>query len=288
MGTEKELSALIICLSPHGTTRKAVAALSESFVENGLPTDICYLNEFKGPQEIESLHTMIPSYPLVVFGAPTYFHHAPPVFTDFMRKIPGAGHHQAAAILTTFGGVSSGVIQLDLAKILFKKQYNLIGGIQVLTEHCLTFQDAHPFYGGHPDKNDMAAIREFGKDITMRLKDENNLSFTPAAFNDKPPVMNFIDNYFNSLRAFSWAMPSVRVNEAACTRCGLCLKNCPTHNIRLEQVVVHGKNCINCYCCVRHCPSGAATAFLKPTAAIPKYLARIFARYEAQTTRQVV
>jgi ferredoxin/flavodoxin len=279
-------AALIIYISPHGTTRKAVEALAGSLVENGIQTVSRSLNDLKNDQE--QVRTLIPSYALIVIAAPTYFHHAPPVFMDFVNNMPEAADGQAAAILNTFGGVSSGVVQYDLAKILFKKKYRLLGGVQVLTEHCLTFQHAAPFHGGRPDETDLTVIRQFGKVLAVRLADAGSQDYPPEAFKDKPPVLNFIDNYFNSLRAFAWAMPGVKINRDTCTGCGLCLRNCPVGNITLEQVAVHGKNCSYCYSCVRHCPSGAATAFLGPTAAVPKYLAGIFGRYESQTTRQVV
>ncbi len=287
METDKT-SVLIIYLSPHGTTRKAVAALAESLVENGLPVESRSLNDFKDIQGLEQAGTMLPSYSLVVFAAPTYFHHAPPVFMDFVRNMPGAADGQAAAILSTFGGVSSGVIQFDLAKILFKKKFRLLGGVQVLTEHCLTFPHAAPFHEGRPDEKDLAVIRQFAKVLAGRLTDADAQRFTPEAFKDKSSVMNFIDSYFNNLKAFSWFMPGVRIDRDVCTGCGLCLKNCPTGNITLQQVAVHGKNCSYCYSCVRYCPSGAATAFLGPTASMPRPFAKFFARYEAQATRQVV
>ena len=104
MKTDKT-SALIIYLSPHGTTRRAVEALSEALAENGLTADTLSLNAFSEARGMARLNAMIPSYPLIVFAAPTYFHHAPPVFMKFIRQIPEASSGQAAVILTTFGEI---------------------------------------------------------------------------------------------------------------------------------------------------------------------------------------
>lgn len=287
-GREGKSSALIIYLSLHGTTRKAVETLSAALMENGISTDVFDLGDFENKRDPEKLNARISSSHLIVFGSPTYFHHAPPVFTDFIKKIPDAAGDQAAAILSTFGGVSSGVIQSDLAKILYEKQYRLIGGIRVLAEHCLTFQEKVPFYEGHPDEADLSVIREFGKEMAIRLTDKNRPGYSPIAFQDKPFLLSFIDDHINSLKTFAWSMPGVKVKKAECTGCGLCVQKCPTHNITLERVAAHGKNCTYCYSCVRHCPAGATTAFLKPAASMAKWLAKTFARYEEQTTRQVV
>jgi len=286
--TEKKRSALIIYLSLHGTTRKAAEALCASLMENGVPTDVYNLSEFKDKGDMEKLNTMIPSYPLIIFCSPTYFHHAPPLFTDFVKNIPDATCDQAAAILSTFGGVYSGVIQFDLAKILYEKKYSLIGGIKVLTVHCLTFQEKKPFYEGHPDETDLTAIREFGKQISIRVMNKNRQRYSPIAFKDKPFLLNFIDDHIHKMKNLTWAMPGIKVKREKCTGCGLCVKNCPANNITLEQTAVHGKDCTFCYSCVKICPSGATKSFLKPAAPAVKWLAKIFARYEEQTTQQVV
>ena len=99
--TDNPLKALLIYLSPHGTTRRAVEALAAALTQNGLAADICDMREFEQNSDKEKLRLRLPAYPLIVFGSPTYFHHAPPVVTDFIRTLPDAGEDQAAAVLST-------------------------------------------------------------------------------------------------------------------------------------------------------------------------------------------
>ncbi len=281
-------SALIIYLSSHGTTQTAMTAFAESLTENGVTFDIHNLNTFKEKKDIEKLYAMIPEYPLIVLGSPTYFHHAPPVFMEFIKSIPATSTDQAVCLLSTFGGVSSGVIQYDLAKILEKKKYRLIGGMKVLTEHCLTFQKNTPFYAGHPNETDLAEIKTFGKEIAGRLTGNDRVHYKAAAFKDKPFLVNFIDDHINKLNNFTWAMPNVKVNKKTCTSCGICAQNCPTQNISINTIAEHGKRCTYCYGCVRACPNGAAKANLKPMPPMVKLLAKTFAKYEDQVTQQTV
>lgn len=282
--SKNKFSALIIYLSPHGTTKKAVDTLALSLNENGVSSDIYNLSEL----DHKNIMAKLADYPLIVFGSPTYFHHAPTVFTDFINNIPDASNDQSVVLLSTFGGVSSGVILYDLAKILYRKKYNLIGGIQVLTEHCLTFQDVKPFYSGHPDKKDLEAIKTFGKEISVRLKNQIRTKYNPSAFNDKPFILNFMDDRIVKLKNFVWVMPGIIVNPSLCNHCAVCFKNCPTNNIKLHKTAMHGKNCIYCYRCVRNCPVHATTAFLKPASLTVKLLAKIFRKFEDQTTQQIV
>ncbi len=49
-----------------------------------------------------------------------------------------------------------------------------------------------------------------------------------------------------------------------CILCGLCVKNCPMHNLQLgKKRVIQKNNCILCYRCVNICPKKAATVFIK-------------------------
>ena len=282
--SKNTLSALIIYLSPHGTTKKAIDALAVSLNENGVSSDIYNLSECDN----KNIMAKLADYPLIVLGSPTYFHHAPAVFTDFINNMPDASKDQSVVLLSSFGGVSSGVILYDLAKILHRKNYNLIGGIQVLTEHCLTFQEVDTFYSGHPNKKDVDAIKTFGKEISARLKNRIRTKYSPSDFNDKPFILNVMDDRVVNLKNFVWAMPGIKVNQSLCNRCAVCFKNCPTNNIQLDKAAVHGGNCIYCYSCVRTCPVHATTAFLKPASLTVKLLAKIFRKFEDQTTRQIV
>ena len=66
----------------------------------------------------------------------------------------------------------------------------------------------------------------------------------------------------------------------ACTGCGLCAKNCPTHTITMENNrPVWGSQCYQCLKCINRCPA-AAIQYGKATESrgrytIEKYLGRI-------------
>jgi ferredoxin/NAD(P)H-dependent FMN reductase len=282
-------SALLFYLSPHGTTEKAMGVLAAVLQEAGLYSVTVSFSDARDPTDAAAFYRRMERCRLLVLASPTYFHHAPPVFSDFVRRMPESEPGQSVALLSTFGGVSSGVILHDLATILYRKRYRLIGGMQVLAEHSLTFQQERPFLSGHPDENDLAAVQAFGREIVSRLTDPACKGYLPEDFEDKPALMSFVDRHLNRLENFTWAMPPVKVDPELCAGCGLCASACPTDNIRLvDDIAVHGENCIHCYGCVRNCPSGSASAFLKPALPTVRSLARMFARYEAQVTKQVV
>lgn len=46
--------------------------------------------------------------------------------------------------------------------------------------------------------------------------------------------------------------------DNSCIGCGLCVKHCPTNNVRLaDSKPTWGKNCINCMACICLCPTNA-------------------------------
>lgn len=53
------------------------------------------------------------------------------------------------------------------------------------------------------------------------------------------------------------ANKTIRVDDD-CTKCGMCVKICPTHNLMLESgKITHNHNCTMCYRCINRCPKKA-------------------------------
>lgn len=51
--------------------------------------------------------------------------------------------------------------------------------------------------------------------------------------------------------------------DASCIGCGLCVKNCPTHNLELvNRKVIQKNRCTLCYRCVNLCPKQSCTVYL--------------------------
>ena len=52
-------------------------------------------------------------------------------------------------------------------------------------------------------------------------------------------------------------MPRLEVKRDLCTRCGACVRHCPTNNISLDPWPRFADRCIRCYMCERVCPHNA-------------------------------
>jgi len=58
--------------------------------------------------------------------------------------------------------------------------------------------------------------------------------------------------------AYKWAKKNFKVDETRCVKCGKCVKDCPTENIKLENKnVSFNSHCISCVRCFHRCPFNA-------------------------------
>ena len=65
---------------------------------------------------------------------------------------------------------------------------------------------------------------------------------------------------------------NVKIDPSKCIGCGICAKNCPTKNIRIENgKAVASAKCTMCYRCVDYCPKQAITLLGKTIYEQPTY-----------------
>lgn len=85
----------------------------------------------------------------------------------------------------------------------------------------------------------------------------------------KPPTyastvaLGFVPRWLLRTVLGAFASRHARINQQACTRCGECARNCPSHAISQRTssgpYFVDRHRCISCYCCEEVCPSNAVS-----------------------------
>jgi len=287
MNNRESHKIALIYFSSNGSTRKAMEIGAEEMRKYGHTAEMIDIGEYIRADNLSKIYNMIPDHSIIVFGTPTYAHHAPPVFESFINMIPRAVNNQSAGLISTFGGVSSGVALNELAKIIKNKGYKLLGGIKVLAEHSLMFQGGNPLGTGHPNISDFAIIREYCKKIVERANQDHQ-GYEAKSFNDKSFFLRFFDDTIINMKTLSMIMPAPKIDYELCIKCEKCKEVCPVANITLNEYPKRGDRCISCYNCVRHCSQGAIRASLKPMEPILRLMAKFFGRNERQQTEQIV
>lgn len=110
-------------------------------------------------------------------------------------------------------------------------------------------------------------------DIDSKKLEEQKISRAKPAINliasaisNDQPVQFYLKGRFNVLKSriiyplfirFALSARPFHVTQA-CVHCGLCARECPVHNISLEQGVPRwGNRCTQCLACIHHCPARA-------------------------------
>ena len=247
--------------------------------------DISVLNFESGNKEykdyIEEIAQGIKNDEYIGFVFPVYAWGAPEIVIDFVKKLKkflgNANNLRDAADnpegkTFTFAlatcGEEAGYTLKNFSKIIpLKSSYSL-----VMPNNYVVGSDLED------EETVVSMLKQAQKDISLMgeelgTKKEVYRVHEGSAAGLKSGLVNFGFNKFaRSTKSF--------YTTDACTGCGLCAKNCPTHTITMENNrPVWGSQCYQCLKCINRCPA-AAIQYGKATESrgrytIEKYLGRI-------------
>lgn len=126
---------------------------------------------------------------------------------------------------------------LELQDVLEASGFVCIAGLEAVAEHSLM----HQFGTGRPDWQDEKELLEFAAKIMQICETQR----TPQ-FPGKKPYREY------------GGVPFKPATNGKCTFCGLCVKECPTGAISLDNPKLTDEaKCISCMHCVTICPKKA-------------------------------
>lgn len=245
------MQGLIVYFSQQGATEKIAKAIANSIESRGINVDLFNLKE-KNPPKIDN-------YDFIGIGSPTYYFRPPFIVTDYLKNLPDIKGKKFFVFVLhgAYKGKTGNVIR----KILRKK-----GGEEVGYFFCkgadivyLYLKEGYLYSPDSPTEKDVREAEKFGQEVVDFLKDNKKYKIPPF----DPDVSSFV---FRLERFLSnqWLVKNFysrffKVDRKKCTRCGLCIKNCPTKNIKKDKegYPVWGRNCLSCLMCEMNCPKEA-------------------------------
>lgn len=259
--TEKK-KALIVYLSPGGSTRHVARAIEDRLKELGGDVTILDLAREADAGALYEQLSESSGDTLLFVGSPVYVGHAVPPVTAFLENLPETDK-VAAFPFVTWGGVSSGIALWEMGKTLTEKGYHLAGAAKVLAVHTMMWQEDEPLGEGHPDPDDDEMIRSLAEAVYAKKVGEDDipldaLDYQPGALKEEMLKV--------TLKKAEEKMPNRKVDEDLCTECGICGDVCPTDAIAFTPYPQFGPSCIFCFNCVRECPEEAIKADMSPVA----------------------
>ena len=172
---------------------------------------------------------------LTVFAAPVFGGRIPSVAREKMKQLSGAG--KKAVTLAVYGNRAYEDALLEMNDILTENGFTVIASGAFVAQHSM-----EPEVGaGRPDQEDAKEIRAFAE----------------AVRNKKDAVGVQVPG--NHPYKSEMKVPCTPTSHAACTRCGACVKVCPTDAISITNkgVTTNKGKCILCMACTHVCPEHA-------------------------------
>jgi len=188
-------------------------------------------------------------YDLIGFGYPVHAFNAPEVFVRFAKTLPAVNGTEAFIFESSGEGLHANDASSELLrKTLTKKGFDVLTDrhfvmpYNMITRHCDAMVKQMTAYA--------RALARSNADELIAGKHEQQ---------KKHPLLSLwscilrIELLYAKIQG-----PAMRVNMKKCIQCGLCIRNCPLGNIRMENGKIKtGHNCALCVCCSFNCPADA-------------------------------
>jgi ferredoxin len=242
---------LIIYFSQAGNTKKIAQAIHQGMNQRLEQCDIARLREIQ-PKDLEN-------YDLIGLGSPVWHSRPSSNMMAFIESLTSLeGKH--CFYFCTHGAMPGPVIS-EAVSALRRKNLTVVGAEDWYGSVFLPYMPKPYYTDGHPDATDLKEAEDFGIEMA-----ERSLGISQGATDLIPKLIKgkdyIVDAYYllDTLKEEAEARSrEFKINEEKCTRCLLCVENCPTSNIDLSvsPPVFKTIKCARCWYCEQICPEGA-------------------------------
>lgn len=232
-------SVKLVCFSPTGTTRRVLEAIARSFPGAAIEQYDLTLPGARLPEEITADGV------LTIIGAPVYGGRLPALARERLGRL--RGNDGLAAVVVLYGNREFEDALLELRDLALEAGFKPVAGGAFIGEHSFSTPDV-PVAQGRPDAADLEIAAEFGRRIGEKLHalaDPDGVE-SPDLPGDFP------------YREWKGLSIPPETDASLCTRCGTCVRLCPTAAITDGVgMPTDSVACIVCCACVKNCPTGA-------------------------------
>ena len=191
----------------------------------------------------------------IIIAYPTMFSNIPYLVRDFINSNEAVWKGKKIFLITTMGlfaGDGTGCA----ARLLKKYGAEITGGLQIVMPDsigdCKALKKSKEQNKAVIVKADQRII-EAARKMREGNYPKEGLSFAAhlaGLFGQRLWFYNKTTGYTDK----------VKIDPAKCIGCGICARNCPTRNIKIEDgKAVASSKCTMCYRCINHCPKQAMT-----------------------------
>jgi ferredoxin/flavodoxin len=242
----------IVYISPNGSTGQVAEVLAAQLHKGGARVDRLDLAGAAGTAAfIEKLNN--DPQACLLIGSPVYRDMAVPPVMAFIEALGATGTGWVVPFVT-WGLACSGVALWQMGGALQAKGYRIAGAARVAALHALMWPAAGPVGEGHPDETDKQQVRDLADRLLAKDRD-GTFAALPLETLDYQPAERAGE--FKAKLDKPWMVIPKKVDEEACTQCGVCEEECPVAAVSLDPYPVFGDACFDCFNCIRLCPETA-------------------------------
>lgn len=225
------MSVYNIVFSPTGGTKKAADFFTNAFSPESIPIDLtCRDTDFSQYSFCKK--------DLCIISVPSYGGRVPAIAVSRLLQMKGNG--AGAVLLAAYGNRAYDDTLLELQDTLAHSGFSCIAAVAAIAEHSIMRQ----FAAGRPDTADEKELAGFAKTIRSRWE-AGTLSADLKLPGNRP------------YRAYG-GVPMKPQASGACTKCGVCEKECPVGAIDAQDPSkTDAGRCISCMRCIAVCPQKA-------------------------------
>ncbi|MCR5459597.1 MAG: EFR1 family ferrodoxin [Acetatifactor sp.] len=236
---------IAIYLSGTGNTKHCVEKLTSAI---NPAAEMIPLEQADAAEKLKEAREILLAYP-------TQFSNCPYAVRDFINKNQALWQGKQVFCMTTMGAFSGDGAGCS-ARLLKKYGAKVLGGLQVRMPDAVcdnkmlkkSIEDNKKLVREADAKLERVAreIKERGRYPQEGLSLASHLA---GLFGQRLWFYGKTTGYSKKLKI-----------SDACVGCGLCVQNCPMHNLTMEDgKAVAGGRCTMCYRCISHCPKQAIT-----------------------------
>ena len=200
--------------------------------------------------ETPELDRLLANENRIVFGHPTCYSNAPKIVRDFIMNHAAIFQRKEIFIIATMG-IFSGDGTGCSARVLQKCGAKVIGGLHLRMPDCIG--DSKMLKKTLEENQSL--VRQADEKIyyaAKRLREGRSLKDGLSIFHRIAGLFGQRLWYYGKSLTYK---DKPDIDMETCTKCGLCVKNCPMKNLeKIDGKIVHQKRCTMCYRCMNHCP----------------------------------
>lgn len=219
------MKTIEIIFSPTGGTEKVAHIIGNCWRENVTRIDL-------SDSKLDFSKSIIDKEDQVLVAMPSFGGRAPAVAIERLEKIAGNG--AKCTLVCVYGNRAYEDTLVEMKDAANECGFNVIAAVAAVAEHSIMPQYA----AGRPDASDKKQLEQFAKQIADKTEAEVTVP------GNRP--------YKKAGGAGLVPNPT-----KDCTKCGICVKNCPVQAIHSSDFKSDTNKCIACMRCVKQCPEHA-------------------------------